>query len=214
MKYLAAVLATCLLLVSCQQSQEQTQPQTQTPADMQAVPLDERTFDDPFGESKEYIIYYTHRRYEGLIPVRVKLLQAPSMEARIKQIVDLLTVQPEDPDAETLWPPSTHVREVYITDQKMAIIDFHGGFIANFAAGTTYEEQMVYSLVNSILTNYEELEAVYLLIDGATSETLLGSVDIETPLHFRDHIATIIPEDFDSNSQIQVESLESDEGEP
>lgn len=203
------VLACMLLLLTACHQNEETVQTTTTPSDMAtATTLDDREFDDPFGESTEYIIYYSHRRYEGLIPVRVNLLQSSTLEARIKQVVDLLTIQPEDPDAETLWPPSTHVREVYITDNNRAIIDFHGGFISKFAAGTGYEEMMVYSLVNTILTNFEQLESVYLLVDGATSETLLGSIDIESPLTFRDRILTIIPEDFDTDSQITVESLE------
>lgn len=203
-----------LVLIACKQTTEEN-PQTTTPADMQATTtMDERTFDDPFGEDAEFIIYYAHQRFDGLIPVRVQLLQAQSVEARIKQVIDLLTIKPQDPDAETLWPPTTHIREVYLTEPNMVVIDFHGGFIANFAAGTTYEEQMIYSLVNSILTNFEELDQVFLLIDGSTSETLLGSVDIESPLSFNETVDTVIPDDFDAESRILVESLEETGGEP
>jgi hypothetical protein len=207
-------LLFALLFVSCQQDPLPQNGLAEATSENAETPLEVQELDAPFGENTEFIIYYNHRRYDGLIPVRVNLLQAHTLEARVKQVVDLLTIQPSDPDAETLWPPSTHIREVYIQDGGNVIIDFHGGFIAKFAAGSPYEEYMVYSLVNSILTNFEELKTVFLLIDGAKSETLLGSIDIETPLTFRDRILTVIPEDFDPDSQIIVESLmpEEDEG--
>jgi len=69
---------------------------------------------------------------------------------------------------------------LYISD-GIAYIDLSSELRDDHPGGSTGELLTVYSLVLT-LTSFPEINKVQILIDGDSSETLVGHIDISTPL--------------------------------
>jgi hypothetical protein len=97
-----------------------------------------------------------------------------------KSIVQALIDGPRETSGRTL-PASTVVRDVYVTDNGTAYVDFEGGVVEDHPGGVQMEFISIYSVVNSLVLNLEEISAVKLLIGGRESETLVGHIDLRFP---------------------------------
>ena len=131
---------------------------------------------------KKVQVYFVHPIEDALVPVERTIFINTEFENQIKQAVDQLTIAPDPMDAISIWPSTTYIRELYLLESGLLVIDFDGSFLRQLPAGATKEILMVYSLVHTVLNNFEEINSVYLLIDGRVSETFLGQIDIERPL--------------------------------
>ncbi|MCX7020538.1 MAG: GerMN domain-containing protein [Candidatus Sumerlaeota bacterium] len=75
----------------------------------------------------------------------------------------------------------TRLNAVHVTG-NMVIVNLSKEFLTNLAGGMSSEMLAVYSIVNSLLYNIENIEAVQILIEGERLPTLRGNVEIGTPL--------------------------------
>ncbi|MEI7632859.1 MAG: GerMN domain-containing protein [bacterium] len=78
-------------------------------------------------------------------------------------------------------PRGTRLNAVHVTG-NMVIVNLSKEFLTNLAGGMSSEMLAVYSIVNSLLYNIENIEAVQILIEGERLPTLRGNVEIGTPL--------------------------------
>ncbi|CAM2009814.1 GerMN domain-containing protein [Acanthopleuribacter pedis] len=208
MKHCALLLSALLLgfLAACQSTERVTAPisdEAQTQADLALVEnnaLDQNPTpsNDPspwFDEDaqRKVMIYFRHSEYDGLIPLQRAIVKN-SRTSQLLQVIDHLTIPPREAEGRAIWPKDTYVREVYMVADGTVVIDFKQKFLANLQVGAGGETYLVYSLVNSILDNFEDATQVKILVEGNGSETLLGHVDIETPLKRSAMVYTVIPE--------------------
>ena len=63
----------------------------------------------------------------------------------------------------------------------IATVDFSKELQTNFSGGSTGEEMLIGSIVNT-LTDFPEVQKVSILIDGSAVETLSGHMDLSEPL--------------------------------
>jgi len=103
----------------------------------------------------------------------------PSEEA--KQIVAELIGGPRGSYMPAL-PPQTRLRELFVTPDKLAVVDLTKEASVHHPGGLTQEAASVYAVVNSLTQNVSGIERVQILIEGAESETLAGHIDISQPL--------------------------------
>jgi spore germination protein GerM len=75
-------------------------------------------------------------------------------------------------------PPGTRVRQVFIAKDGLATVDFSREIVEGFAYGSTSELAAVYSIVDTLVTNFKTVKKVVLLVEGAERETLGGHVDL------------------------------------
>ena len=200
--WVSSLLCLLTLSVACNRGEGTAEPETRLdegdvavleesavkarqPAGIQTI------FDET--QIREVQVYYRHAEYEGLIPLRRTII-TNSPEAQLLQVVDHLTIEPEESEGVAVWPRATYVREVYLLGNGVAVIDLHPGFLAKLNAGVATEVDLVASLVNSVLENFSDFSEVQILVNGEVRETLLGHVDIEAPLPFNRRIYTVIPE--------------------
>jgi spore germination protein GerM len=78
-------------------------------------------------------------------------------------------------------PPGTQLNSVFING-NVVIVNLSKEFMNNLRGGVDAELLAVYSVVNSIQFNIEQIDAVQILIEGERVLTLGGQVDIESPL--------------------------------
>jgi spore germination protein GerM len=79
-------------------------------------------------------------------------------------------------------PAETKLREVFITAQGIAYIDFSKEMHDNHPSGSTAEICTIFAIVNALTYNFKSIKSVYILIDGGEQETLNGHIDLKQPL--------------------------------
>lgn len=79
-------------------------------------------------------------------------------------------------------PLGTRLREMYITRERIAYVDFSRELTDNHGSGTAAEAATVFAIVNTLTRNFESIERVSILIEGNERETLNGHVDLTRPL--------------------------------
>lgn len=173
----AAVSAVGILALTAGCTDDQKEPQTGTAAQT------EQTKDagaPAAAESKEVKVnvYYPRDDGTGLLPVSrtVKLENEDKYTAALKS---LLTGTKEKGQTNVI-PKKAKLRSVTVKD-GVATVDFSKELQQNFSGGSTGEEMLVGSIVNT-LTDFPEVKKVQILIDGASVETLSGHLDLSEPL--------------------------------
>jgi len=78
-------------------------------------------------------------------------------------------------------PPETQVRQVFLTRDGTAYVDFSSDVIDKYAYGSSSELTAVYAVVNTLSFNYPEVKTVCILVEGAEKETLGGHIDLSRP---------------------------------
>ena len=123
-------------------------------------------------------VYYPRDDGTGLLPVSrtVKLEKEDKYTAALKS---LLTGTKEKGQTNVI-PKKAKLRSVTVKD-GVATVDFSKELQQNFSGGSTGEEMLVGSIVNT-LTDFPEVKKVQILIDGASVETLSGHLDLSEPL--------------------------------
>ncbi len=79
-------------------------------------------------------------------------------------------------------PPETKVRQVFVTADGVAYVDFSREIMEAFAYGSSSELAAVYAVVDTLTANFPPIKKVAILIEGLEKETLGGHVDLSRPL--------------------------------
>ena len=80
----------------------------------------------------------------------------------------------------TIIPKKTKLKSVAVKD-GIATVDFSEDLVKNFAGGSTGEEMLVGSIVNT-LTEFPEVKSVQILLEGKKIDSLAGHLDTSKPL--------------------------------
>lgn len=79
------------------------------------------------------------------------------------------------------FPHGTELREIYITEQGIAYVDFSRELGSEHPSGSAAEIATVFSIVNSLTYNFESIKRVFILVNGSERETLAGHIDLRRP---------------------------------
>ena len=74
--------------------------------------------------------------------------------------------------------PGSEVREVYLVDPGLAVIDLNDAFADGHRSGVLIEELTVASLVQTLASNIPGISRVKILVGGKDRETLAGHADL------------------------------------
>lgn len=133
------------------------------------------------------VLYYLNEQEYVLETVQRTVPEASDQAARVKQIIDELTKQPERSNLLRLVPARLTLRSSYIDGQTI-YLDFNDELVGA-ARGTSGEMMLLYSIVNSVLENLpEKYKLVHFLIEGESRKTIgprgedSGHIAIQYPL--------------------------------
>ena len=84
-------------------------------------------------------------------------------------------------DLEPTLPAATSIQDVQVNGD-IALIDLGEELVKGLPSGSNAEMMAVYSIVNSITTNFPRIKKVKLLLNGKGVETLKGHIDLREPL--------------------------------
>jgi Sporulation and spore germination len=104
-------------------------------------------------------------------------------EEKIRTMLQALLEGPESDALRAPLPTTTVARKVYLPEDGIAIVDLASPDGAGPPAmGSQQEILIVYSLVNSIVYNFSEVQSVVLLWNGNQPLTLAGHLSLTRPL--------------------------------
>jgi hypothetical protein len=130
------------------------------------------------------VVYYLDTKSFKLVPEVRELLATTSPSNKVKQVIEWLSINPEEPHIQAIWPESILLRDVFVVDNKTVVVDFYEDSVMSFSSGVKLESMLIYSMVNSILESFPWYTEVWVLLDGHVQETFLGHVDVEKALVF------------------------------
>jgi spore germination protein GerM len=78
-------------------------------------------------------------------------------------------------------PPETRVRQVFVTRDGIAYVDFGREITEKFSYGSSSELSAVFAVVNTLAFNFKSIKKVAILVEGAERETLGGHIDLTQP---------------------------------
>jgi spore germination protein GerM len=82
-----------------------------------------------------------------------------------------------------LFPADTVVRGAYLLPDGTAFVDLGGATLeAGWGTGSHEELMAVYSVVQTVMSNFPEVKRVRLLVNGEPAETLAGHISLARPL--------------------------------
>jgi len=82
-------------------------------------------------------------------------------------------------------PAGAQIRQLYIDRRGTAYVDFSPELRDDHPGGSRAELLAVYSIVDTLAYNFEQIKRVKIMIGGSETETLAGHVDLRTPLRPR-----------------------------
>jgi hypothetical protein len=109
-----------------------------------------------------------------------------SKGAQIKQLLQQLFRGPLQPGAGAAFPEGFKYREVFATDQGLAVVDLDPDSVRALPGGTSSEFVSLYCLVRTLLDNFKDIKKVQVLVGGQIQESLAGHISISDPLSMED----------------------------
>ena len=183
---LPAMLALLLLTAGCEQppnEEPQKNPPVQPvqPANEKSVTPTENA--PAKNEKTEQMlnvkVFYPDEEGLKLVEVEREILVDDSTD-KYTAAVETLMIEPEEENLTKIFPKNARIRSIKV-DGDLATVDLDGNITKGFAGGSTGEEFLIGSIVDT-LTNFPEIKRVKFLVDGKEVETLSGHMDLSAPL--------------------------------
>ncbi len=133
----------------------------------------------PVSGAAEQVTLYVAYDDTGVLrpkPVRIPL-PAGRQERAAEMLHALLTLYLDKFSPHPLGAGS-EIRDVYLVDPGLAVIDLNAAFADSHRSGVLVEELTVVSLVQTLSANIPGITRVKILVDGKERDTLSGHADI------------------------------------
>lgn len=107
----------------------------------------------------------------------------PELDDNIQQAKKILNELIEGPESKNLFPTipeGTQLRELYF-HENTAYVDFSSELVKNHIGGSSSEIHTIFSIVNTITTNFPKIKYVQILVEGEEIDTIAGHIDTTLP---------------------------------
>jgi spore germination protein GerM len=125
-------------------------------------------------------LYFEAPDREGLLPEEREVAFSPDLAQQLRAVVEELAKGSGTGLLPTL-PPGTRVLEVFVQARGVACVDLSAEATA-LPGGSRTELLTVYSVVNTIVTNFPAVSRVQIVVDDKPVTSLGGHVDLSRPL--------------------------------
>jgi hypothetical protein len=100
--------------------------------------------------------------------------------SRAREILETLVTQYVDRPSPHPLAEGSAVNNVFLVDQKLAVIDVNQALAEGHRSGIMVEDFTLMSLIDTLATNFPKIEQVKILVDGKERETLAGHADLKS----------------------------------
>ena len=179
MTSIAAILAAAAMLaLAAGCGDEQKPAQADSPPAQTAQTKDAEKPAQVKPKEMQVNVYYPRNDGTGLIAVSRKV--NTEKDDKYTAAMKSLLAGTKEKAQTNVIPKKAKLRSVTVKD-GVATVDFSKELEQNFSGGSTGEEMLIGSIVNT-LTDFPEVQKVQILIEGASVETLSGHMDLSEPL--------------------------------
>ncbi len=133
-------------------------------------------------------LYFADQGGAVLVPEKRIIRAADDPVSLARKVVAALIQGPMKKTLLPTLPYRTVCRGLYITGEGVAYIDFSPEITDSHPGGSMAEQLSIYSIVNSLVMNVDEVKKVQVLINGREVETLAGHIDLRFPFTANMHI--------------------------
>ena len=131
-------------------------------------------------ETRTIRLYFLSEE-DGLLHAEERAIPADTSPVReAEAVIAELIKGPEKGYLATI-PPDTRLRQLFVTQDGTAYVDFSREFAEKHPSGTSAEVATVYSIVNSLALNIPSVKKVVFLVEGGEKETLGGHINLSKP---------------------------------
>ena len=129
---------------------------------------------------REVTLYFGSRDASHLVPEFRTIEFEGGVAAGLRKVIEELISGPQGESVPTL-PSATRLLAVYLS-KNTAYLDFSREIVDDFGGGTAAEYMLVASVVQTVCSNFPQVDAVRILVEGKEVDTLGGHLLISKPL--------------------------------
>lgn len=144
-------------------------------------PKDEAMSTEKLPPKKTITLFFLSEDDDFLHPEEREILDNPSV-AHLASITIEELLKGSRNGSPSSFPEETKLRELFVTREGIAYVDFSGEISDRHISGSSAEIHTVFAVVNSLTYNFKSIKRVFILIEGIERETLAGHIDLSRPL--------------------------------
>jgi len=130
---------------------------------------------------KEQVTLYVAYDDPGILVRRGASIPLPQgRQERAQEVLQALLNAYLGEDSPHLIAPGSEIRNVYLVEPGMAVIDVNAALADGHRSGILVEELTIISLIQTLSANVPGINRVKILVDGKERETLAGHADLST----------------------------------
>jgi len=126
-------------------------------------------------------LYFEAPDRAGLLPEEREVVFSSDLARQLRTVVEELAKGSTTGLLPTL-PAGTRVLEVFVNRGGVAYVDLSGEAASGLPGGSQAELLTVYSVVNTVVTNFPATSRVQILLNDQVVPSLAGHVDLARPL--------------------------------
>jgi Sporulation and spore germination len=147
--------------------------------ELQPVASDRRPVAPPAVGPTEQVTLYVAYDDPGVLRAQSARIPLPSgRQQRAEELLRALVNTYLGKSSTHPLAPGSEIRDVYLVEPGMAVIDTNAAFADGHRSGILVEELTLLSLVQSLAANIGGINRVKILVDGKERETLAGHADL------------------------------------
>jgi len=128
-------------------------------------------------ETKKVVLFFLSEEDSFLHPEEREISAGSSIVYQAKQTMEEL-IKGSESGYVSPFPSETRLRELFVTGEGVAYVDFSREIWEKHLAGSSAEISTIYSIVNSLAYNFKSIKRVFILIEGGEKETLGGHINL------------------------------------
>lgn len=128
-------------------------------------------------ETKKVALFFLSEEDPFLHPEEREISAGSSIVHQAKQTMEEL-IKGSEIGYISPFPSETRLRELFVTGEGVAYVDFSREIWEKHLAGSSAEISTIYSIVNSLTYNFKSIKRVFILIEGGEKETLGGHINL------------------------------------
>jgi spore germination protein GerM len=127
-------------------------------------------------------LYFDAAERDGLLPEERAITFSADLAQQIRTVVEELAKGPETAGLLPTLPAGTRVQEVFVQAHGVACVSLSPEAASGLPGGSRAELLTVYSIVNTVVTNFPGVSRVQLVVGEPPLSSLGGHVDLTRPL--------------------------------
>jgi hypothetical protein len=126
-------------------------------------------------------LYFEAPDRAGLLPEEREVVFSADLGRQLRTVVEELAKGSTSGLLPTL-PPGTRVLEVFVSRGGVVYVDLSGEASSGLPGGSQAELLTVFSIVNTVVTNFPATSRVQILVNDSVVPSLGGHIDVGRPL--------------------------------